>query len=107
MPPDRILRHPGPGRLPMPRSGGTGAGDTREGEEDLAAEGSRRVRSTICASSRGSPPATPTNSSEEEEEEEESDGGELLLRGGIPRPRRHGPQRPRTLEEEEAGASPF
>jgi hypothetical protein len=38
-----------------------------------------------------SPPGTPAESSSEEEEE--SDGGGPLLRGGIPRPRRHGPRR--------------
>jgi hypothetical protein len=107
MSPDQILQHPGPGRLPMPRSGGTGAGDTREGEEDLAAEGSRRVRSTICASSRGSPPATPTNSSEEEEEEEESDGGRAPPERWNPSPPSPRAAEARTLEEEEAGASPF
>jgi hypothetical protein len=42
------------------------------------------------------PPATPANSSAEEEEEgeeEQSDGGQAPLRGGVPRPRRYGPQR--------------
>jgi hypothetical protein len=38
------------------------------------------------------PPLTPANSSSSSEEEEESDGG-APLRGGIPRPRRHGPRR--------------
>jgi hypothetical protein len=44
-----------------------------------------------------SPPLAPANSSseeeEEEEEEEESDGGGPPPRGGIPRPRCHGPRR--------------
>jgi hypothetical protein len=42
--------------------------------------------------SKDFPPVTPANSSSSEEEEE-SDGGRAPLRGGIPRPRRHGPRR--------------
>jgi hypothetical protein len=44
-------------------------------------------------SSKDSLQATLANSSSEEEEEEESDGGRAPVRGGIPRPHRHGPRR--------------
>jgi hypothetical protein len=76
MPRSQIHQRPGPRRPPAPRSGGyrSGRRARRKQESSGGNAGSKKAKSTGCASSKGSPLATPVNSSSPGEEEESDVG---------------------------------